>query len=1126
MTFALSPAYPLLFILLLGMTDIPTLQRGAGWRQAALPVSDGQILLPDPFIISDSIFVINHSDTFLVMRTELWDDTLKAYPVKFTYHAALADSVRVVWRSIAVSERFTFWHYQPFALITAAARDTVQIKSSLSKPLDPLAGWGGLQRSGFISRGLRVGASGEKSVASGMHLELSGEPAPGLRLEAILDDRDMPLGTGGSSSATWREFDRLSLQASTAHSSMVLGDFDLKLQSGRWGTFQRQLKGGKAAYKSPQHSLELAAAGGASTYRMMELRVQTGNYGPYELTDREGRAGVSVAVGSESLWLNGQPLRRGAGGGYRIDYERGQITFNPTLILRDDMRLEAEYEYNETAYPKALYAAHTANTLMGGEARWDFSLTAVQEGYDFEHPLSFEWRDAWRAALKAAGDEAAGAVISGIDTVAPGEGDYIWAVQDSQIVLLFAQPDSLGRPTGNLRVEFSPDAQGAYERRYDAVRSLFYYRWVGYGSGGYSPRRYMPLPERRRLLQSRTALQTGDFFSEIEAAASEYDRNVMSPYNDSDNNGEAWFWRGRWQTVDKRLTLSGSARRESERFQPAARRDEVDRRDRWGTSNASSFGEKVYEANIAFGPVQNLTFSSGGGFFSNLNHYKSQRWDLSADWTDRGHSLTSRIERLSGRGGQLYIRTDRWRWSELFEKQINNLTPVLASRYEQNKHTNRLGVTSSERFYEVEPGFKFRFRRASITARFLHRRDEAGSEGNYHLTAYTNSAQVGWYGRYENIGGWNIDAAHNRIDYFSSSPPKTEATAAVLNGDLQIKGLPFRLKVNYNLSSGNERAQAWVAGFVGAGRGGYRFEDGRYVPDPDGNFDLQTVATDTFKRVSRVDFSGEFEWLPKLSARPGISEKVYTFGISRAVTRLDAQGISAAGDPTRLILLDRGGLFGRSAMQSLWRLEQSVYVLDEQYNVNGRLRLRREDERDYTYSSGELRRLESVQPLIHFTINPIYSANLEPLWERRQRYDGRYGMRRSSVSARGGDVEAVYNSSPSTWQAVLRLGGETRREAISQRSVIEWRLQPKWTLRMESAGSLMLDGEWRRLKADKAVVAYDLLRGWTRGDNFSAGMNFDYRLAAHLSASLVWRARWRSRQAPVHSGLAEMTVNL
>ncbi len=1107
---------------LCGFADSVKFPLDANQRRALLPVTNSHILLSDPFLIPNSIYVIDSSETLKVVKVSNFVDSLKAFCIEIKEPDKPLDSVVVVWRSVAVSDRFTFWYYKPLERI---GREVDSVKAAIPKPINPFSEWGNLKRSGFITRGLRVGSGGERDLTSGMHLELSGEPFTGLKIEALLDDRDLPVRTERGGSATWREFDRMALRATTAHTTTMLGDFDLDLKSGYWGTLKRQLKGGKFIYRDAKSGVEVAAASGEAVFRHIEIPIQQGNYGPYELTDRMNLSGIVVAVGSDKVWLNGKPLQRGVAGDYRINYERGQIYFNPTITLRNDYRLEVEYEYYETAYPKNFYAIGATTKLDWQDVHSQFSILTAQEGFNYEHPISFEWQDHYRTAMKRAGDLTYGAAILGIDTVAQGEGDYIWEVREQQAVLVFSQPDSLNRPTGYLRVEFSPDSSGAYERVYDAERNLFYYRWVGFGNGGYSPIKYLPLPERRQLIQTRLGVAWLNFNSEIELAHSNYDRNVMSPLNDDDNKGEALAWHGCWYSNDKRITLSSSARWVAKNFQPLSRRSEIDHQDRWGLSDYDT-GEEVYESNLSLVPFKDFTLFTGYGYFNDYKQFRSQRFEAGADLTHKKQNWDIRVERLLSNNRASGVKSERWRWSSQIEQRIENFIPNLTFRGEEERKEQPNSSTSSRRFYEIEPGLKWQLNRWVATTRFQHRIEETHEGGKYRLNNKTNSVQGGWQGHSVYLGSWKMDLAHSRMETYLPEPNREDATAALLTGDVQTRFLPLRLKVNYNLSTGDERAQVWVASYVGSKRGGYKFSDGRYIPDPEGDFNLWTVSTDTSKRTTRINFNGEVDWIIKQREILEKNEAVYPFGVSRITTRLETEGISSTKTPTRLMLLDRGGLFGRSAMRAVWRFEHNIYFLDEGFKAYGRLRFRHEDERDRTFSGGELRRMESFRPQVYWNLHSKYSLRFEPLWEWRRRFDGQYGLLRASVLARGGDIELKFNPPNNRWHSYIKFGGEHRRESVSSQSVMEWRLQPGWTYYVSTNGTLWLDGEWHNLTAHQAITSYDLLNGWLKGDNFCLGVNFEYRMTKHLSASLMWRSRWLGSDVPTSSGLMEVTANL
>ncbi|MDP8228139.1 MAG: hypothetical protein P9M15_01655, partial [Candidatus Electryoneaceae bacterium] len=592
--------------------NIKPLPEDDGQREIIAVVSDsGQVEIGDQWMIEGSLIIVSSGDT---LEPDV-DYSLSDWTVKWHAdgRATVGDTVVIRWYSAAVTDQLTYRYYQP------ATNETSDSSYAISKPVkrvDPLGSWGNIRRSGSLTRGIRFDQGGSTGdVISGMHLELSGRPTPGVMVEAVIDDRSLP-ATGSGGSTTLAELDRLLFRVKTPHLTAQLGDWDMHQQTGQYGTFSRRLKGGHLSIEYPSVQAEIAAAGSDNSFRTMIIQGRDGDQGPYELTDRFGSAGVLVVAGSEKVHLDGVLLRRGRSADYVIDYRIGAISFNPTAPIHGNSRIEMDYEYSDETYSRYFYSTSSRTTAIA-EGLTIEAMSTI-EGRNGDHPLAFDWTDDWRQSVSNAGDDPYGARVSGIDSVGIGLGDYIWS--DSTGVVVFSQPDRLGRPTGYLTVEFSLNSNGGYCREYDTFLQTFYYRWVGIGQGNWSAVRFIPLPERNDLHDLLIRFGRDHWHIEAEAALSNYDRNSLSDIDDDDNIGTALRWTGKYRSDDK-LTLSASVHHKDLHFHPLSRADVIDHGYIWDLADSNDLSETEMNAEVGIGSSDKFGLTGVGGFLKRGDLY-------------------------------------------------------------------------------------------------------------------------------------------------------------------------------------------------------------------------------------------------------------------------------------------------------------------------------------------------------------------------------------------------------------------------------------------------------------------------------------------------------------------------
>ena len=1109
--------------------SIDSLKTSNGWRERQIVVAgSSEIILDDAWFVEGTITLIHDRDT-LSDAEWLWNDSLKVlYATPAGVHAG--DTLTLIWRSAAVTDRSTYFYYQPSNPDTLLEED--RIASLANKSISnkhPFSDWSGLRRSGTLVRGVRFGSAGDSGSASGLHLELSGRPAPGVEVEAVVDDRSLG-GRAGGTSTTLSELDRLYITAATPHLNGTLGDWDLSWKEGEYGQIERRLKGGRIGVVNRKTKLEVVAAGGNSRFTSLILSGRAGDQGPYELATQFGNVGVSIVAGSERVSLNGRVLRRGLDADYSIDYDRGAILFHPTISIRDRDRIEVAYEYSDDAYAKRFLAAKgsTAGSRWSMvDGRWAMDYLVAEEGRDEDNPLSFEWTPELRAKAAAAGDDRRGAVTSGIIEVGIGLGDYIWgrdAAGDS--ILVFSPPDSSGRPTGYLSVDFAADSSGGYQRSYHEALLTFTYRWAGVGNGGYSPARSIPLPDRTRLAVGMAGWSDGGYSTTLEAAVSDFDQNTLSSIGDNNNRGAAFNWQGGWSRADSTLKTRVKVKHEGGTFRTLSRIEPVDFRHHWGIAGKlPERPETSVEARIELQPIEDMRISGDYG-----------RLERGADFTGSRLGLVTRVDRKSLRG-EIYLEhlattrdlsaenasTDRLTGS--IGSQSGVIQPRLQIRVERQAIDVAETLSGGYRLYQADPGLGFKAADwGEFEIDYMLRRDEAPVSGEFLTSSDARSLKLGWQG-ITGLSQWRSIVQRSLQTFADPSVRPLRSTSAAVTTIVGGFSSPLRFSGDYRLSSGNTRSEVWVASYLGEGRGGYRLEGDRYVPDPDGQFDLQRVVTDEIEFASTVEFAGRLEWRLGPSARDAASAR-YPFGISKTMTRFEAEAVTNERDPLATFLLGRTAFRSPLVKRSRWNWRQEIEFLDSDSPGDGRLTLRRDESRDKGISGGEQLLLESLFLRLRFQIATQTSLQLLPLIERQRRWEIPTSSLRSNVMTTGSDVELNRSSASTRWETSVKLGREVRRDEVSGLRVDEIRLQPLLLRRFGEQGSGRLEGEWRRLTSTPAGANYDLLRGWQAGENYSANFSLDYRIGVNLSATASLRSRWRPRRAPLHSALVEMTATL
>lgn len=239
-------------------------------------------------------------------------------------------------------------------------------------------------------------------------------------------------------------------------------------------------------------------------YRRKKIRPEE-HQGPYVI-DEHG-----IVSGSEHVYFNGIVIIKGLD--YLIDYESGEITFNPTRPVHPTDRIEVDYLSSSvkflklSSYGEALYLKHRIGYFG------DFE--------DPSQPIGFELDNERRDALESAGDNLVW--VDGGDTLT--DGDYIKVGDHYQFA---------GFGSGDYQVRFTYVGGDSGDYVYD--QTIHAYLYTGSG-GNYIAKIKIAPPTKERLIYTNSQLNLGPLDLNIEPALAICDQNVLSKRDDDDNVG-------------------------------------------------------------------------------------------------------------------------------------------------------------------------------------------------------------------------------------------------------------------------------------------------------------------------------------------------------------------------------------------------------------------------------------------------------------------------------------------------------------------------------------------------------------------------------------------------------------
>jgi len=272
-----------------------------------------------------------------------------------------------------------------------------------------------------------------------------------------------------------------------------------------------------------------------------------------------------VVPGSEVVWLDGRKLERGANKDYTVDYPTGQVTFSVDHPIDGRSRIEIDYEPHSTDYKGELLGGAVGSST--DDSTLTIEMQCLREGDDRRQPLMGELSESERKLLAEAGDEISLAVRSGVTP--DSSGDYV-LVTDSLPDSVFVYHVDGGGERFSVTFSYVGERNGDY-----FFLGSGHYVYAGRGGGDYLPLVCIPAPVRTDYYRARAVARTSLLGETVaEFRQSRFDRNLYSDLDDDDNNGayyslqsqRRWLSRGGDNRISLKLHQKDSEYRQRARL--------------------------------------------------------------------------------------------------------------------------------------------------------------------------------------------------------------------------------------------------------------------------------------------------------------------------------------------------------------------------------------------------------------------------------------------------------------------------------------------------------------------------------------------------------------------------------
>jgi hypothetical protein len=642
---------------------------------AATDTITREIQLPHPFVVPGSE-VISASGRKLVPGEDYLPD-YGSSTIRLL-HAVHGKTLVFRYRRVPLLARRRYQLRQRPPPGGSVTTDTVAAPFQLPSDDD-----GGLLLRGTKTVSLSLGTNRDLSLDQSLRLSLRGSLPQGVEVEAVLSDENLPIQPEGTTQEL-EELDQVKILVRKGGLMATLGDYRLDHAGVQFASFSRKLQGIQLAAQGPPGMASLSMASSRGEFTSVEFLGHDSKQGPYTLVDYLGSTdltagGIVVLAGTEHVWVDGEPMTRGADRDYVIDYGQGTLTFTETRLITAESRIVVDFEYSNRKYRRGSY--YVQGKVGPPDGRFGATLALAREADDRESPLDTSLGDEERRVLREAGDDPERARMPAWEFVGMGEGDYdtlqvryyhyredgsggydllmeyvgsgngayravgghfeYWGPGGGdhvvQRVLGVVGLGSYSRETetafvfrghgaGSVNVAFATVPQGEGDYR---IVGQGEFEYVGPGHGDRTPYRYLPLPGSKQVADLRCeGAVWGGLRLSAEGAWSQADRNLYSGADDNDNGGGAFL-----ATADQTLPETavgavrwrGSYRTRQSAFAPLGRTQRADYYREWNVSAQDRGKEEEVGFELAYRPRALLEIVGSLGGLTRTGGMRSRR---------------------------------------------------------------------------------------------------------------------------------------------------------------------------------------------------------------------------------------------------------------------------------------------------------------------------------------------------------------------------------------------------------------------------------------------------------------------------------------------------------------------
>jgi len=1064
-----------------------------------------------------------------------------------TLSYSIFDSIYVQYESYSLSLKKKYQHRTLVQKYDDRFQDTISVVKTKSVDLSSRGIFGkGLKSSGTLLRGFSLGTNKDLAVNSGLRLQLAGKISDEIEIVAALTDENTPIQPEGNTERL-EELDKVFIEIKHKNASGVFGDYIYKSDVGEFGRVERKLQGVLGNVNVDNYKGSFAFASSRGKFNSMQVSGIDGVQGPYRLSGVDNENDIIVIAGSEKVYLDGRPLKRGENNDFTIEYSIGEITFTPKILITSLSRIIVDFEYTNRQYDRNVISANGSANFF--DNKLSFKINAFQEGDNKNSPIDIALSDSDKVILEQAGDDPFAASKSGVIAV-DNDSLGIYSsldtlIEGNQLTIYIYNP---GSETAKYNVSFSfvGDNNGDYIRE-----SIGKFRFVGIEQGSYLPIRLLPLPEKSQvgnIVIDYSPIEQVTF--NVELAASSYDRNTFSSIDDDDNNGFARYLKLNVAPINLKISnsdfgkISGSFRDrfKDNRFKSLDRINEIEFDRNYNTANSGNDEETLREFKLNYLPVDQINLFGQYGLLKRGVNFESERI-LSKIIVENYNNFNMQYDYDFVRTDANIQNTDWLRQNGRISYNIWKIEPGFEFRSEnkEEKLNNADSLlTSSLQYTEYSPFLLFNISSGlNFTAKYSITNEKVPEQGVFVKESKSYSHTYSLVYRELKEFTSNLDFSLRKKKYSDLFAGKgfgdNESVQIRTQNQIRLFDRLIDGSVYYQTSSERSAKLERVFLRVPKGTGTHSYlgdlngngiaDENEFVPDPyEGDFIQITIPTDELFPVIdlklntrlNVDFGKYFEKTNFVSTALNSLTSVTTFRVEEN---------SKISEPEKIYLLNfKYFLNDSTTIRGFNYFQQDLHIFKNRRDLS--FRLRYTDRKSLNQYSAGLESSFSKQRGLKIKFRMVKELNNETEFINEiENVNAPTNTNRSRKTVSNSVTsDFSYRPMDNFELGFLFMVGRLEDSYPTEPTIIDQnKLTLRFTLSLLQKGRLRVEVERTELLANTTenIIPFEITNGNLIGKNYVWRANFDYRISSNLQTNINYNGRLQGKGKVINTFTAE-----